>query len=296
MPRMTDKGGRDEPRPTRLEAVLDLPPDSFTLASSFAEVERVWAAIDELRDPRRSYLRLFDPLGYAGLEWRLGRLTKRRSAAERMALRMALRRADNFAELAKDVWLCFLYDDTSTVDLFLEGCMSLYPSGKPGEQRTKDVLRKALFGVLSRQWADRAARLNRVDPKPWLDPASPNPKGHLYVTVARDAHKLWVERAKAESAGTEREAPHKPLDELTPREARIHASEEEEFAAKESVREQVEERIAKHELSAREAEVARLVAQDKNTAEIGAELGIAVETVRVHRKNIRDKAERADAC
>ncbi len=64
------------------------------------------------------------------------------------------------------------------------------------------------------------------------------------------------------------------------------------FETQEAVRQELEERIKEHGLTPREAEVARLRFEGKETAEIAAALGTSASTVRVHEKNIKDKAPR----
>jgi hypothetical protein len=67
------------------------------------------------------------------------------------------------------------------------------------------------------------------------------------------------------------------------------------FETQEAVRLQLEELIKEHGLTSREAEVARLRFEGKETTEIATSLGLAESTVRVLEKRIRDRAQRDKA-
>ena len=292
-----------EPRPMRLEALLDHPPEGLPAYSFFDELEAVHSAIEALRDPGRFVLDILrpqrlaesihDPLGVAGVEWRYGHMTMRRSAADRAARR----RRGNLKELAFDVWRGLLYDDKDAADWFLRSYLGLRAARKRGSGPTQADLREALHHVLERQWADRAMRDVFKNPPAWLDPASPHPERYLKKTIRRDARKLWVKRAKGDEPISARPGGEEVLAELTYREqVRV----EREFAAKESMREQgegerAEREIAEFGLTPREAEVARLAVWGKSNAEIADELGISASTLREHRSNIAAKVSRGAA-
>lgn len=62
------------------------------------------------------------------------------------------------------------------------------------------------------------------------------------------------------------------------------------FQTQEAVRQDLEERIKRYGFTKKEAEVIRLMFEDKETHEIAATMGIKEKTVWVHQHNIRQKA------
>lgn len=136
---------------------------------------------------------------------------------------------------------------------------------EPGESLAD--LRNRVSGIIESIAADEVffAGERRIDPS--LDRALKNPKKN-------------------------REYPNKQAEGI---EVSPEANPEALLETQEAVRWEMEHRIKEHGLNKREAEVARLRFEGKDTSGIAAALGISAVTVRVHDKNIRDKVPRDKA-